>query len=90
MTCTVPLCPAEALPGRTMCRVHAQARLASTVALLALKKCATCKRKLKATDWIYRDAGDGLTRHVHCEPAKPRRRKKDEPKPLLDVAEGRP
>lgn len=89
MTCQVPLCPAEAEPGRRVCGIHRVARLASAVALLSLQKCQTCKRKLKATDWIYRDAGDGLARHVHCEPAKARRRKKDEPKPILDLLDGR-
>ncbi len=87
--CRVTDCVSLGIGRSGRCVIHQFARLAKELShdgkVLSALRCLTCKRSLKATDWIYDEPGSA-PRHVRCEPNIQRVKKKTEPKPLLEIA----
>jgi hypothetical protein len=90
MVCSVSLCPAEALPGRTTCAIHEHARTAKELRLgpdsagRGAVRCGKCRRAFKDDEFVERAShvvkkrGGWATKwlHVYCSPTVSRPSKK--------------
>ena len=92
--CAVPDCPALALPKQETCGPHGHARLASALHISQSafgkggKRCVSCRRLFKASDYAKPVAGNAGYTHIACEPPASRlsRRKiREAEKPLFSI-----